>query len=149
MEGPETYIFPIFSLFREGGPKWGLYQANRVASLGIISQYSCWLSVTDGVLHNRACCPANAIPTTRTSCCCNTSVTTSVQASQTDLDVGETSPASLAIFVSDSSVVGFANRCTPRVVMQPHASFRRVLRRFSNSKCFLEGFLEGACKGFQ
>ena len=26
---------------------------------------------------------------------------------------------------------------------------RRVLRRFSSSKCFLEGFLEGACKGFQ
>ena len=26
---------------------------------------------------------------------------------------------------------------------------RRVLRRLSNSKCFLEGFLEGACKGFQ
>ena len=26
---------------------------------------------------------------------------------------------------------------------------RRVLRRFSNSKCFLEGFLEGTCKGFQ
>ena len=26
---------------------------------------------------------------------------------------------------------------------------RRVLRRFSNSKCFLEGFLEGACKEFQ
>ena len=28
---------------------------------------------------------------------------------------------------------------------------RRVLRRFSNSKCFLEGFLEGAgaFKGFQ
>ena len=25
---------------------------------------------------------------------------------------------------------------------------RRVLRRFSKSKCFLEGFLEGACKGF-
>ena len=25
---------------------------------------------------------------------------------------------------------------------------RRVLRRFSNNKCFLEGFLEGACKGF-
>ena len=25
---------------------------------------------------------------------------------------------------------------------------RRVLRRFSNSKCFLEGFLEGACKVF-
>ena len=25
---------------------------------------------------------------------------------------------------------------------------RRVLRRFSNSKCFLEGFLEGACKAF-
>ena len=24
---------------------------------------------------------------------------------------------------------------------------RRVLRRFFNSKCFLEGFLEGACKG--
>ena len=23
-----------------------------------------------------------------------------------------------------------------------------ILRRFSNSKCFLEGFLEGACKGF-
>ena len=26
---------------------------------------------------------------------------------------------------------------------------RRVLRRFFNSKCFLEGFLEGSCKGFQ
>ena len=26
---------------------------------------------------------------------------------------------------------------------------RRVLRRLSNSKCFLEGFLEGAFKGFQ
>ena len=25
---------------------------------------------------------------------------------------------------------------------------RRVLRRFSNSKCFLEGFLEGALQGF-
>ena len=25
---------------------------------------------------------------------------------------------------------------------------RRVLRRLSKSKCFLEGFLEGACKGF-
>ena len=24
----------------------------------------------------------------------------------------------------------------------------RVLRRFSNNKCFLEGFLEGACEGF-
>ena len=23
------------------------------------------------------------------------------------------------------------------------------LRRFSNNKCFLEGFLEGACQGFQ
>ena len=33
-------------------------------------------------------------------------------------------------------------------VMQPHATLRRVLRRFSNSKCFLEGFFEGACKGF-
>ena len=31
--------------------------------------------------------------------------------------------------------------------MQQHATLRRVLRRFSNSKCFLEGFLEGACKG--
>ena len=28
------------------------------------------------------------------------------------------------------------------------ALLRRVLRRFSNNKCFLEGFLEGACKGF-
>ena len=27
-------------------------------------------------------------------------------------------------------------------------SDRRVLRRFFNSKCFLKGFLEGACKGF-
>ena len=32
--------------------------------------------------------------------------------------------------------------------MQPHAALRRVLRRFSNNKCFLEGFLEGTCKGF-
>ena len=28
--------------------------------------------------------------------------------------------------------------------MQPHATLRRVLRRFFNSKCFLEGFLEKA-----
>ena len=34
-------------------------------------------------------------------------------------------------------------------VMEQHATLRRVLRRFSSSKCFLEGFLEGACKGFQ
>ena len=33
--------------------------------------------------------------------------------------------------------------------MQPHATLRRVLGRFSDNKCFLEGFLEGACKGFQ
>ena len=26
---------------------------------------------------------------------------------------------------------------------------RRVLRSCSNNKCFLEGFLAGACKGFQ
>ena len=25
---------------------------------------------------------------------------------------------------------------------------RRVLRRFFNSKCFLEGFSEGTCKGY-
>ena len=30
--------------------------------------------------------------------------------------------------------------------MQQHATLRRVLRRFSNSKCFLEGFLEGATR---
>ena len=34
-------------------------------------------------------------------------------------------------------------------VMQQHPTLRRVLRRFLNSKCLLEGFLEGACKGFQ
>ena len=33
--------------------------------------------------------------------------------------------------------------------MQQHAILRRALRRFSNNKCFLEEFLEGACKGFQ
>ena len=38
--------------------------------------------------------------------------------------------------------------CTPRGLMQPHALLRRALRRFSNSKWFLEGFLEGACRGF-
>ena len=27
----ETYFFPIFFLFRAGGPKWGLYQANGIA----------------------------------------------------------------------------------------------------------------------
>ena len=26
---------------------------------------------------------------------------------------------------------------------------RIVLGKFSNSKCFLEGFLEGTCRGFQ
>ena len=29
------------------------------------------------------------------------------------------------------------------------ALLRKALRRFSNRKCFLEEFLEGACKGFQ
>ena len=33
----ETYIFPIFFLFRAGGPKWGLFQANRIATLEIVS----------------------------------------------------------------------------------------------------------------
>ena len=40
-----------------------------------------------------------------------------------------------------------AKRVHTKGVMQP-TLLRRVLRRFSNSKCFLEGFLEGACKGF-
>ena len=43
----------------------------------------------------------------------------------------------------------FIIRVHTKGVMQPHATLRRVLRRFFNSKCFLEGFLEGACKGFQ
>ena len=38
--------------------------------------------------------------------------------------------------------------CTPRGSCN-RTLLRRVLRRFSNSKCFLEGFLEGAFKGFQ
>ena len=38
--------------------------------------------------------------------------------------------------------------CTPRGSCND-ALLRRVLRRSSNSKCFLEGFLEGACEGFQ
>ena len=38
--------------------------------------------------------------------------------------------------------------CTPRGSCK-NTLLRRVLRRFSNSKCFLEGFLEGACMGFQ
>ena len=37
--------------------------------------------------------------------------------------------------------------CTPRGSCN-RTLLKRVLRRFSNSKCFLEGFLEGACKGF-
>ena len=40
------------------------------------------------------------------------------------------------------------SRVHTKGVMQQHATLGRVLRRFSNSKCFLEGFLEGACKGF-
>ena len=41
--------------------------------------------------------------------------------------------------------------CTvePRGVVQQHATLRRVLRMCFTSKCFLEGFLEGACEGFQ
>ena len=38
--------------------------------------------------------------------------------------------------------------CTPKGSCN-RTLLRRVLRRFSNSKCFLEGFLEGACKEFQ
>ena len=41
------------------------------------------------------------------------------------------------------------NRVHTKGVMQQHAILRRVLTSSSNSKCFLEGFLEGACKGFQ
>ena len=40
------------------------------------------------------------------------------------------------------------SRVHTKGVMQPHATLRRVLRRLSNSKCFLEGFLEGACEVF-
>ena len=36
------------------------------------------------------------------------------------------------------------DRVHTKGVMQQHATLRRVLRRFSNSKCFLEGFLGGA-----
>ena len=52
---------------------------------------------------------------------------------------------------TNRSWVGFGIarvRCTPRGSCN-RTLLRRVLRRFSNSKCFLEGFLEGACKGFQ
>ena len=38
--------------------------------------------------------------------------------------------------------------CTPRGACNS-TLLRRVLRRFSDSKRFLEGFLEGACKSFQ
>ena len=31
----KTYIFPIFFLFRAGGPKWSLYQANGIAILDL------------------------------------------------------------------------------------------------------------------
>ena len=51
------------------------------------------------------------------------------------------------MFRSSFSVSSY--RVHTKGVMQQHATLRRVLRRFSNSKCFLEGFLEGACKGFQ
>ena len=34
-------------------------------------------------------------------------------------------------------------------VMQQQATLRRALIRFFKARCFLEGFLEGACKGFQ
>ena len=37
--------------------------------------------------------------------------------------------------------------CTPRGSCN-RTLLRRVVRRFFNSKCFLGGFLEGACKGF-
>ena len=36
------------------------------------------------------------------------------------------------------------SRAHTKGLMQPHVLLRRVLRRFSNSKCFLEGFLECA-----
>ena len=44
-------------------------------------------------------------------------------------------------------------RSPPSIGRTPRGScnrtlLRRVLRRFSNSKRFLEGFLEGACRGF-
>ena len=38
--------------------------------------------------------------------------------------------------------------CIPRGSCN-NTLFRRVLRRFSNSKSFLEGFLKGACRGFE
>ena len=43
---------------------------------------------------------------------------------------------------------GISRVCT-KGAMQQHATLRRVLRRFSSNKCFLEGFLEGACEGLQ
>ena len=41
----------------------------------------------------------------------------------------------------------FLSGATPRGSCN-NTLLRRVLRRFSISKCFLEGFVEGACKGF-
>ena len=46
-------------------------------------------------------------------------------------------------------ILGSSTRMHTKGVMQQHATLRRVLRRFSNSKCFLEGFLDGTYKGFQ
>ena len=43
------------------------------------------------------------------------------------------------------TVVG---RVHTKGVMQQHATLRRVLGRFFKGRCFLEGFLEGAWKGF-
>ena len=39
-------------------------------------------------------------------------------------------------------------RCTSRGSCN-RTLLTRVLRRFSNCKCFLKGFFKGACKGFQ
>ena len=51
-------------------------------------------------------------------------------------------------FCREAKVLRLCLGCTPRGSCN-RTLLRRVLRRFSNSKCFLEGFLEGAAKGCQ
>ena len=68
-------------------------------------------------------------------------------------------PRALLTFPTQSTLVerhmdvfreSLKSRVHAKGVMQQHTTLRRVLSGFSlKGKCFLEGFLEGACKGPQ
>ena len=58
-------------------------------------------------------------------------------------------PTEFAPKLSEAQWVLFSETVLSKQYSTRFLMLRRVLRRFFNNKCFLEGFSEGSCKGFK